>query len=115
MSEQEKAPARVMRFDELEFNPRFEYGHMAEVAGICGSDDGTDLGAGIVRLTESEIPWTIKYDEVLTVLEGELTVEIDGASHHLKPLDSIWLPNGTALIYRSKSALVHYAIHPNNW
>ena len=27
-----KAPLRVMRFDNLEFSPRFEYGEMAEVA-----------------------------------------------------------------------------------
>ena len=38
-----KAPVRLERFQDLEFVPRFEYGEMAEVAGICGADDGTEL------------------------------------------------------------------------
>ncbi len=41
-----KSALRVVPFERLEFAPRFEYGEMAEVAGICGSDDGTELGAG---------------------------------------------------------------------
>jgi len=38
-----KAPLRIERFHELEFAPRFEYGEMAEVAGVSGPDDGTEL------------------------------------------------------------------------
>ena len=38
-----KAPVRVERLHELEFAPRFEYGEMAEVCGICGANDGTEL------------------------------------------------------------------------
>jgi hypothetical protein len=43
----EKAPVRLQRFDALEFVPRFEYGEMAEVSGICGAEDGTELGIGV--------------------------------------------------------------------
>ncbi len=32
-----KNPVRVERFADLEFKPRFEYGHMAELAETCGS------------------------------------------------------------------------------
>ena len=42
-----KAPVRMTRFEDLEFSPRFEYGDMAEVAGICGAEDGS---AGEIRL-----------------------------------------------------------------
>jgi ethanolamine utilization protein EutQ len=83
-----------MRFDDLEFAPRFEYGEMAQVAGVCGAEDGTRLGAGWGRMTNAHIPWTIKYDEVLTVFE---------------------VPQGTELIYEAEYALVHFAIHPSNW
>jgi hypothetical protein len=27
-----------MRFDDLEFAPRFEYGEMPQVAGVCGAE-----------------------------------------------------------------------------
>ena len=38
-----KTPIRVVRFAELEFRPRFEYGHMAKLAETCGSSDGSQL------------------------------------------------------------------------
>ncbi len=110
-----KAPLRVARFEQLEFVPRFEYGDMAQAVEICGSNDGTELGTGWGRMTHARIPWTIKYDEVLTVVEGSLRLHANGEIHELGPKDSIWLPRGTELIYETESALIHYAIHPSNW
>ena len=110
-----KSVLRVERFDNLKFVPRFEYGHMAEVATTCTDADGTPLGTGFVRLKQAKIPWTICYDEVLTVIEGELTLHASGETVILKALDSIWLPDGTELVYEAEHALVSYAIHPNSW
>ena len=110
-----KSAIRLQPFDKLSFQPRFEYGHMAEVATTCTDADGTSIGTGFVRLNNAEIPWTICYDEVITVIEGELTIKTNSEVFNLKPLDSIWLPNGTELIYQAEAALVGYAIHPNSW
>ncbi len=110
-----RSAVRVVPFDALEFAPRFEYGEMAEVAGVCGSDDGSELGAGWGRLQNARIPWTIKYDEVLTVFDGALRVHANGEVHELGPRDCIWLPAGTELIYEADSALIHFAIHPADW
>jgi ethanolamine utilization protein EutQ len=111
----EKSPVRVARFDAVEFAPRFEYGEMAEVAGVCGTADGSELGVGWGRFRNARIPWIVRYDEVLTVFEGELRVHTGGAVHELQARDCIWLPAGTELVYQSQSALVHFAIHPANW
>jgi ethanolamine utilization protein EutQ len=111
----EKSPVRLQRFDELEFAPRFDYAEMADVAGVCGADDGTELGVGWGRLHAARIPWTIRYDEVLTVFDGELRLHAGGEIHRLGPRDSIWLPAGTELVYEAESALIHFAIHPSNW
>ncbi len=110
-----KIATRLVRFDELEFTPRFEYGDMAQVAGICGAEDGTELGSGWGRLTNARIPWTISYDEVLTVFEGELRLHAGGEVHELRARDCIWLPAGTELVYEAESALIYFAIHPSNW
>ncbi len=110
-----KAAVRIARFSNVEFTPRFEYGEMAGVAAVCGAEDGTELGVGWVRLSHASIPWTIKYDEVLTVFEGLFKLHVDGVVHELKPRDSIWLPSGTELVYEAESALIHFAIHPSNW
>ena len=110
-----KSPVRVVRFEQLEFAARFEYGEMAEVAAVCGSEDGSELGTGWGRFSNAHIPWTIRYDEVLTVFEGELFLHTGGVVHQLGPRDCIWLPSGTELVYEASHALVHFAIHPADW
>ena len=110
-----KAEVRVECFDDLEFTPRFEYGEVAEVSAICSAEDGSELGVGWGRLSNARIPWTIKYDEVLTVFEGVLKLHAKGEVNELSARDSIWLPKGIELVYESESALIHFAIHPSNW
>ena len=51
-----KAPVRVMRFDQLEFTPRFAYGQMAELVEVCGNADGSELCAGWARFSDARIP-----------------------------------------------------------
>lgn len=106
---------RLMRFSDQEFQPRFEYGDQAQAAVISSGDDLTELGTGFGRLTQARFPWTIKYDEVLLVVEGRLTVYTDDGAITAGPRDTIWLPKGTALEYEAESALIFYAIHPANW
>jgi ethanolamine utilization protein EutQ len=57
----------------------------------------------------------VQYDEVILVLEGEVTVRSDRGELKAGPRDCIWLPKGTALTYSAESALVFYAIQPANW
>jgi ethanolamine utilization protein EutQ len=110
-----KQPPRLIQAGRQQFIPRFEYGDQAQVAVICGPDDGTALGTGMVRMQNAEIPWTIKYDEVVLVLEGSVTIRTDAGDLTAGPHDSIWLPAGTELTYLAEDALVFYAIHPANW
>jgi len=114
-SQTDKSPLRLQRYAELEYVPRFEYGDMAESAEICGLTDGTRLGTGFARMKNAFIPWTIQYDEVLILLEGELRVHTNTEVHKLSVHDSLWLPAGTELVYEADSALVAYAIYPSNW
>ncbi len=110
-----KAEPRVMKWGNADFQPRFEYGDQAQAAHLCGEADGSALGAGLVRLTKARIPWTIQYDEVVLVLEGEITVQTEQGALTAGAMDSIWLPAGTKLTYEAEAALLFYAIHPSNW
>jgi ethanolamine utilization protein EutQ len=112
---QEKAHPRVERFDNLQFVPRAENGHMAQLAEITGEKDGTVLGTGFARLTNAHISWTVRYDEVVTVIEGAFRVRLADRVLELGPRDSVWLPAGTDLVYEADEALILYAIHPSNW
>jgi len=106
---------KTIPFDTLQFMPRFEYGDQGQLAEISGAHQGTVLGTGFARLTNAYIPWTIKYDEVLLVIEGSVTIETNDDELIANAKDSIWLPKGTNLVYRAENALVFYAIHPANW
>lgn len=107
--------AKEVRFDQLRFTPRFAYGDQANVVEVSGTGEGTVLGTGFGRFTDAEIPWTTKYDEVLLVIEGDVTVRTSAGDLQAGPKDCIWLPSGTELTYIAQSALVFYAIHPSNW
>lgn len=110
-----KSAPHVKKFADLTFQPRFEYGDQPQAAVICSPEDGTELGAGMGRLTNARFPWTIKYDEVLVVLEGQLRIHANGKVLVANKHDSIFLPAGTALEYEAESVLMLYAIHPANW
>ena len=107
-----KAAPMVVAFKALKFNPRFAYGDVCEIGEVIGMAEGTELGTGFARMTKARIPWTVSYDEVLTVVEGALKVHTGGNVHELGRYDSMWIPSGTELIYEAESALVHYAVHP---
>ena len=92
---------RVTKWQDADFKPRFEYGDQAQAAHLCGDADGSELGAGLVRLTKARIPWTIQYDEIILVLEGSFTVRTDTEVLTANALDSIWLPAGTKLLYEA--------------
>jgi ethanolamine utilization protein EutQ len=107
--------AKLIPFAKLSFVPRAEGGDAAWLAEISGTKDGTELGTGFARLRKARISWTVRYDEVLIVLEGELSVHLNGEVLVARRHDSIWLPAGSAVIYEAEEALVAYAIHPADW
>ena len=110
-----KKPPETIGFDRVAFNPRFENGDQCQIGSVVSGEHGGELGAGFARLTKAHISWTIKYDEVLMCVEGELKVHCGGKVHELKPRDCLWLPSGTELVYEADDALVFFAIHPLNW
>ncbi|MEM6619001.1 MAG: cupin domain-containing protein [Pseudomonadota bacterium] len=110
-----KSPPRLHRLRELSFAPRFAYGDQAQAVQVCGADDLSELGAGYGRLTQARFPWTIKYDEMILVLEGSLTVHTATGALTAEAGDSVWLPAGTDLEYEAEEALIFYAIHPADW
>lgn len=109
------AGPRLASPDGLVWKPRFEYGEMAELAEVSGTVDDTPLGTGFARMSGARIPWTIRYDEILLVLEGRVTVHAAGERINAEPHQAIWLPGGTELVYEAEDALVFYAIHPADW
>ena len=55
------------------------------------------------------------YDEIILVLEGEVTAITDAGKFTAGPKDTIWLPAGTRVTYQAEDALIFYAIQPADW
>ena len=75
-----------------------------------------NLGAGFMTFEKSELPWTLSYDEVDYVVEGEFTIKTGGKLYTMKPGDVFHIPKGTSLVFGSPSfCKVFYVVYPANW
>jgi ethanolamine utilization protein EutQ (cupin superfamily) len=78
----------------------------------------TKLGGGYMKFTEdAEFPdWTLKYDEVLFVQEGELEVVSDGNSVKARAGESILIADGAKVTYRGRAGTVgFFVLWPFDW
>jgi len=74
------------------------------------------LGAGLVRMTRGRIPWTVRYDEVIYVVDGELIIDHDGTSTVAGPGDVVFLREWTPIAYRTESQTTFFwALYPADW
>jgi len=93
-------------------------GEPLERASICrlvGTEESETMGAGIAYFDGATIPWTVLYDEVIVVLEGEFDLTVGSDIIHAQAGDVIWIPEKSPLVYSGKRAKVFYALYPVNW
>jgi ethanolamine utilization protein EutQ len=78
--------------------------------------DGFPMAAGVMSLREGSFPWTLHYDEVEYVLEGELHVTRGGERVVGRPGDVIAVPRGSSITFGTPSwARFLYVTHPADW
>ena len=78
--------------------------------------DGSSMAAGYMALEKGEFPWTLTYDEVDVVLEGELVITRDGKSAHARVGDTIFIPKGSSITFGTPEHVRFiYVAFPANW
>jgi len=55
------------------------------------------LGCGLMVMEETTFPWTLNYDEIDYVIEGELSILIDGKCVTAGPGEIILIPKGSSI------------------
>lgn len=74
------------------------------------------LGAGLMEMEDTTFPWTLNYDEMDYVIEGELTVEIGGERITAGPGQVIYIPKGSSIRFSvSGKARFLYFVCPADW
>ncbi len=80
------------------------------------ADNGSPMAAGYMTITKGEFPWTLDYDEVQIVLEGELHLGGDGGGKVGRPGDILYVPKGSSITFGTPTwAKFIYVTFPANW
>ncbi len=78
--------------------------------------DGSPMGVGFMRFENGSFPWTLNYDEVEYVIDGELEIRVGDESFIGHAGDVIFIPHGTSILFCTRTfAHFMYVTYPANW
>ncbi|MBM4424986.1 MAG: DUF861 domain-containing protein [Chloroflexi bacterium] len=83
---------------------------------VVTSADRSPMAAGYMALDKGEFPWTLSYDEVDIVLEGELVITRGAEAVRGGPGDCIFIPKGSSITFGTPShTRFVYVAFPADW
>jgi len=91
---------------------------------VVTTDDGSPMAAGYMTLDAArggpkggaELPWTLSYDEIDVVLEGELVITRGAEVVRGGPGDVIFIPKGSRITFGTPGhTRFVYVAFPANW
>lgn len=86
------------------------------LADVVTSQDGSPMAAGYMAWSDCFFPWTLTYDEIDVVLEGELHIRSEGQTVIGRPGDVIYIPKGSAIEFGTPGHVRFlYVTHPADW
>lgn len=78
--------------------------------------DESKMSAGFLTIENSRFDWELTYEEIDYVIEGTLTIEINGKTYTAYPGDVLFVPSGSKVVWSSPDkARVFYTTYPANW
>jgi ethanolamine utilization protein EutQ len=83
---------------------------------VVGAEHGLPMAAGVMSLRQGSFPWTLDYDEVEYVIEGELHITTAGQTVVGRPGDVIAVPKGSSITFGTPSwTRFLYVTYPADW
>lgn len=80
------------------------------------SKEESKMSAGFLTIENSRFDWELTYEEIDYVIEGTLTVEINGKTFTAYPGDVLFVPSGSKVVWGSPDkAKIFYTTYPANW
>lgn len=90
--------------------------HRVGLTDLITEQDGSSMAAGFMQWENAFFPWTLNYDEVDMVLEGELHVRHEGETMVAKAGDVMFIPKGSSIEFGTPSTVRFlYVAWPANW
>lgn len=90
--------------------------HKVYTHDLFSLEQSPRLGAGLMEMEDTTFPWTLNYDEMDYVIDGELTVVIRGERITAGPGEVIYIPKGSSIEFsvRGKARFLYF-VYPANW
>ena len=80
------------------------------------SKEESKMSAGFLVIEKSRFDWELTYEEIAYVIEGTLTVELNGKTYTAHEGDVLFVPSGSKVVWGSPDkAKIFYATYPANW
>jgi ethanolamine utilization protein EutQ len=113
-------PLKVARMANVQVEPFLEGkttpGTNVWLKDVVVTQDRSPMGAGYMSLDKGELQWTLTYDEIDIVLEGELVITRGSEQVRGKTGDVIYIPKGSSITFGTPSwTRFVYVVFPVNW
>ena len=113
-------PLKVVHMANVQLEPFLEGkttpGTNVWLKDVVVTQDRSPMGAGYMSLDKGEMQWTLTYDEIDIVLEGELIITRGSEQVRGKTGDVIYIPKGSSITFGTPSwTRFVYVVFPVNW
>jgi len=113
-------PLKVVRMSSVQVEPFLEGkttpGTNVWLKDVVVTQDRSPMGAGYMSLDKGEMQWTLNYDEIDIVLEGELVITRGNEQVRGKTGDVIYIPKGSSITFGTPNwTKFVYVVFPVNW
>ena len=113
-------PLKVVRMANIQVEPFLEGkstpGTNVWLKDVIVTQDRSPMGAGYMSLDKGEMQWTLSYDEIDIVLEGELVITRGSEQVRGKAGDVIYIPKGSSITFGTPNwTRFVYVVFPVNW
>jgi ethanolamine utilization protein EutQ len=120
MSASNLPPLKVVRMANVQVEPFLDGettpGTNVWLKDVVVTEDRSPMGAGYMSLDKGEMQWTLTYDEIDIVLEGELVITRGTEQVRGKTGDVIYIPKGSSITFGTPSwTRFVYVVFPVNW
>lgn len=79
-------------------------------------EESPRLGCGLMEMTATTFDWTLDYDEIDYIIEGELSIIINGNKITAGPGEVILIPKGSKIKFSvPQKARFLYVTYPADW
>lgn len=80
------------------------------------SKDDSQMSAGFLTIEKSSFEWELCYEEIDIILEGSLSITINGETYHAHQGDVLFVPKGSKVTWSSSDYVkLFYVTYPANW